>query len=121
MPNIGEETRNRPVCFKVVKSASNLLLLEAGSQQSWNRRSSTEMISQESICIPSICLDSQSTGKSGGGESAFSDNSNSNLANPKVVPRNPKSFSEIILPLKEDLLKVLKTNRIFLSKIEQCN
>ena len=31
-PNIGEETRNRPVCFKVVKSASNLLLLEAGSQ-----------------------------------------------------------------------------------------
>ena len=32
MPNIGEETRNRPVCFKVVKSASNLLLLEAGSQ-----------------------------------------------------------------------------------------
>ena len=31
MPNIGEETRNRPVCFKVVKSASKLLLLEAGS------------------------------------------------------------------------------------------
>ena len=33
MPKIGEETRNRPVCFKVVKSASRLLLLEAGCQK----------------------------------------------------------------------------------------
>ena len=32
MPNIGEEIRNRPVCFKVVKSTSKLLLLEARSQ-----------------------------------------------------------------------------------------
>ena len=69
MPNIGEETRNRPVCFKVAKSASTLLLLEARSQQSWHRCSSTEMVSQESVCIPSICLDSQSTKKYRGGES----------------------------------------------------
>ena len=69
MPNIGEETRNRPVCFKVAKSASTLLLLEARSQQSWHRCSSTEMVSQESVCIPSICLDSQSTEKYRGGES----------------------------------------------------
>ena len=34
MPNIGEENRNIPVCFKVVKSASKLLLLKAGSQRS---------------------------------------------------------------------------------------
>ena len=33
MPNIGEENRNIPVCFKVVKSASKLLLLKAGSQR----------------------------------------------------------------------------------------
>ena len=52
------------------------------------------MVSQESICIPSICLDSQSIGKSRGGESAFSNNSNSNLANPKLVPRTLTSFSE---------------------------
>ena len=29
-----EETRNRPVCIKVIKSASKLLLLEPGSQKS---------------------------------------------------------------------------------------
>ena len=46
MPNIGEETRNRPVCFKVVKSASKLLLLEASFQQSWRGCSSTELVSQ---------------------------------------------------------------------------
>ena len=34
MPNIGKETRNRPVCFKVVKPTSKLLLLETESQQS---------------------------------------------------------------------------------------
>ena len=94
MANIGEETRNRPVCFKVIKSASKLLILEAGSQQSWNRCSSTEMVSQKSICIPSICLDSQSTEKSRRGESPFSNNSNSNLADPKLVPRTLTSFSE---------------------------
>ena len=94
MPNIGEETRNRPVCFKVVKSASKLFLMEAGSQQSWHRCSSTDMISQESLCIPSICLDSQSTEKGRGGESAFSNNSNYNLANPKLVPQTLTSFSE---------------------------
>ena len=94
MANIGEETRNRPVYFKVIRSASKLLLLEAGSQQSWNRYSSTEMVSQKSMCIPSICLDSQSTEKSRGGESPFSNNSNSNLADPKLVPRTLTSFSE---------------------------
>ena len=94
MPNIGEETRNRPVCFKVVKSASKLLLLLAGSQQSWHKYSSTEMVLQDFICIPSIYLDSQSTAKSRGGESAFSNNSNSNLANPKLVPRILTSFSD---------------------------
>ena len=94
MANIGKETRNRPVCFKVIKSASKLLLLEAGSQQSWHRCSSTKMVSQKSVCIPSICLDSQSTEKSRGGESVFSNNSNSNLADPKLVPRALTSFSE---------------------------
>ena len=59
-----------------------------------HRCSSTEMVSQESICIPSIYLDSQSTEKSRGGESAFSNNSNSNLANPKLVPRTLTSFSD---------------------------
>ena len=93
MPNIGEETRNRPVCFNVVKSASKLLFLEVGSQQSWHRCSSTEMVSQESVCIPSICFDSQSTEKSRGGESFSSNNSNSNLANPKLVPRTLTSFN----------------------------
>ena len=44
MPNIEEETRNRPACFKVVKSASKLLLLEAGLgtdtlQQNWYHKS----------------------------------------------------------------------------------
>ena len=63
MPIIGEKTRNRPVCFKVVKSASKLLLLEARSQQSRHGYSSTQLVSQESICIPSICLDSQSIEK----------------------------------------------------------
>ena len=92
MANIGQETRNKPVCFKVTKSASKLLLLEAGSQQSWNRCSSTEMVSQKSICIPSICLDSQSTEKSRGGGSPFSNNSNSNLADPKLVPQNSYVF-----------------------------
>ena len=94
MPNVGEETRNRPACLKVVKSASTLLLLEAGSQQPWHRCSSTEMVSQDSTCIPSICLDSQNTEKSIGGESAFSNNSNSNLADLKLVPRTVMSFSE---------------------------
>ena len=46
MPNIGEKTKNRPVCIKVVKSASKLLLLEAGFQQSWRGCSSTELVSQ---------------------------------------------------------------------------
>ena len=59
-----------------------------------HRCSSTEMVSQESICIPSIYLDSQSTEKSRGGQSAFSKNRNSNLANLKLVPRTPTSFSE---------------------------
>ena len=63
MPNIGEKTRNRPVCFKVVKSASNLLFLEARFQQSWHGCSSAELVSQESICIPSIRLDSKSIEK----------------------------------------------------------
>ena len=94
LPNIGEETRNRPVCFKVVKSASKLFLLEAGSQQSWHGYSSTELVSQEPICIPSVYLDSQGTEKSIGGESALSNNGNSNLANPKLVPRTPTSFRE---------------------------
>ena len=58
MANIGEETRNGPVCFKIIKPASKLLLLEAGSQQSCHRYSSTEMVSQKSNCISSICLDS---------------------------------------------------------------
>ena len=34
MPNIGVEIRNRPVCFKVVKSTFKILFLEARSQQS---------------------------------------------------------------------------------------
>ena len=63
MPITGEKTRNRPVCFKVVKSASKLLLLEARSQQSWHGYSSTQLVSQESICIPSICLASLSIEK----------------------------------------------------------
>ena len=107
MANIGKETRNRPVYFKVIKSTSKLLLLEARSQQSWHRCSSTGMISQKTTCIPSICLDSQSTEKSRGGEKAFSNSSNSNLAEPKLVPRALTSFmrNSTILPLKEDLLK----------------
>ena len=52
------------------------------------------MVSQESIFILSICVDSQSTEKSRGGESTFSSKSNSNLANPKLVPRTLTSFSE---------------------------
>ena len=60
MPIIGKKTRNRPVCFKVVKSASKLLLLEARSQQSWHGCSSTQLVSRESICITSICLAPQS-------------------------------------------------------------
>ena len=39
-------------------------------------------------------FDSQSTEKSRQGEIAFSNNSNSNLANPKLVPRTLTSFSE---------------------------
>ena len=61
MSNIGEETKNRSVCFKVFKPASKLLLLKAGCQQSWHRYFSTGIVSQESICMTSICLDSQST------------------------------------------------------------
>ena len=94
MPNVGQETRNRPVCFKAVKSASKLLLLEAGSQQSWQGYSLTELVLQESMCIPFICLDSQSTERSRRGKSAFSNNSNSYLTNPKLVPRTPTSFSK---------------------------
>ena len=44
MSNIGEKPRNRPVCFKVVKLASMLLLLEAGYQESWYICSSEEMV-----------------------------------------------------------------------------
>ena len=62
--------------------------------KSYHRCCLTELVLQESICIPSICLDSQSTEKSRGGENVFSNNSNSNLANPKLVPRTPTSFSE---------------------------
>ena len=87
LSNIGEETKNRPVCFKVVKSTSTLLLLEAGSQQTCHGSSSTELVLQQPICIPSICLDSQSTEKSREGESG----------NPKLVPRT--------LPLQDGLLK----------------
>ena len=97
LSNIGEETKNRPVCFKVVKSTSTLLLLKAGSQLTCHGSSSTELVSQEPICIPPICLDLQSTEKSREGESGFSDNSNSNFANPKFVPRT--------LPLQDGLLK----------------
>ena len=56
MPNIGEETKNRSVCFKVFKSASKLLLLEARCQQSWHRCFSTGIVSQESICMTSFAL-----------------------------------------------------------------
>ena len=94
MSNIGEETRNRPACFKTVKSTSKLLFFEARFRQSWYRCSSTEMVSQESVCIPSICLYLQSTEKSRGREITFSNNSNSNLANLKLVPRTVTSFSE---------------------------
>ena len=94
MPNIEEETSDKPVYFKVAKSAYKLLLLEAGSQQSWHRCSSTEMLLQESICIPSVCLDSQSTEKSWGVQVAFPNISNLNLADPKLVPRPLTSFSE---------------------------
>ena len=94
MRNIGEETRYRPFCFKVVKSASKLLLLEVGSQQSWHKRYSTEMVSQESIYIPSIYLDSQSTEKGRGGESTFYNNSKSDLVDPKLVPITLTSFNE---------------------------
>ena len=68
--------------------------MEVGSHQSWHRCSSAEMVSQKSVCIPSIRLDSQSTEKSRAGESIFSNNSKSNLADPKLVPRAPTSFSE---------------------------
>ena len=94
MLNLGEGTRNRPICFKVVKSTSKLLILEAGSKQSWHGCSSTELVSQESICTPSICLDSQSTEKIRRGESVFSNNSDSDLANPNLLLRTPTSFSE---------------------------
>ena len=91
MRNIGEETRYRPFCFKVVKSASKLLLLEVGSQQSWHKRYSTEMVSQESIYIPSIYLDSQSTEKGRGGESTFYNNSKSDLVAITLTSFNEKS------------------------------
>ena len=49
---------------------------------------------QESICIPPICLDSQSAEKSRGGESAFSNDSNFNLADPKLESRTLTPFCE---------------------------
>ena len=49
---------------------------------------------QESICIPSICLDSQNAEKSRGGESAFSNDSNFNLAGPKLESRTLTFFCE---------------------------
>ena len=49
MPNIRGRTGNRPICFKFDKSASKLLFLKAGSQQSWQRCSSTEMVWQEPV------------------------------------------------------------------------
>ena len=42
IPNIVENTRNRPVYFKVVKSASKILLLEDSFQHSWHGSSSTD-------------------------------------------------------------------------------
>ena len=44
MQNIRGKTGNRPICFKVDKSSSKLLFLKAGSQQSWQSCSSTEMV-----------------------------------------------------------------------------
>ena len=63
----------KPEIDLFISSLSNRLpsLLEARSQQSWYRCSSTEMLSQKSACISSICLDSQSTEKRRGGESVF--------------------------------------------------
>ena len=55
-----------------------------------------------------ICLDTKSTEKSTGGDSTFSNNSNFNLADPKMVPRTLASFSEkpsLILELNKALLK----------------
>ena len=94
---LGEKNRNRPAYFKVANSASKLLLWEAGSQQFWHRCSSTEMVLQESICIFSICLDSQSTERGRGRESTFSYNTNSKLADLKLLPRTLKSFSVLTI------------------------
>ena len=55
-----------------------------------------------------ICLHTKSTEKSTGGDSTFSNNSNFNLADTKMVPRTLASFSEkpfLILELNKDLLK----------------
>lgn len=51
------------------------------------------MVLQESISI-SICLDSQCTEKSRGREATFSNDSNSDLADPNLVPRTFTSFTE---------------------------
>ena len=93
-----------------VVGEGRLLLLEAGSEPCWHGCCSTEWSHRSlQLCIPSICLDSQSIekSKSRGGEGAFFNNSNYNLAKPKLVPRNfaqlaPFSNSKNIL--KECLL-----------------
>ena len=107
MPNIEEKTRNRPVCFKVVKSASKLLLLEARSQQCWHGCSSTELVSRESICIPSICLDSQSIEKVEEEKVPFLITVTTTWQNQNWYPDllRLSVTNRIILPLKDYLLK----------------
>ena len=90
MPNIGEETGNRPTCFKVVKSNT----IENRSptvltKMLFNRNGITR------ACMHSLHLpDSQTSKKSRRGESASSNNDNSILAERKLVRRTLTTFSE---------------------------
>ena len=56
MANIRKDTRNIPVCFKVIKSASKLLLLEAGSQQSWKDALQQKWYHKSLYAFPSFAL-----------------------------------------------------------------
>ena len=93
MQNIRGKTGNRPICFKVDKSASKLLFLKAGSRQSWQRCSSTEMVWQESVHSFHLLWFIEYW-INRWGESAFFNSSNSNLADSNLVPKTPTYFSE---------------------------
>ena len=81
-------SRDRSICFQIIKSDQDLLFVEASSIEPSSRCFPTKLIPQESLCFSPILHDPQNFEQSTERESTYDDPCKSSLTITTVVPRS---------------------------------